>query len=178
MNFEVTDVAPSDIRSGNNLMEWVRANAIQRILLEAIEATHDNNHLDSLEMAVYYLHQNFSVHHSEDYLEEVKKIEDYLSGKILLPELKRRLKEVQEDAAGRKKKAKLLLDWYGLITRYLFPHEGIGEIKEGIMRRGFYEDKLLLEYEEKERKKFDARKIEYERQIKEGVPHNEVKFVE
>ena len=111
--------------------------------------TISNYSLDGLEMTIDFLHQTFSPHHSVFYLEKVNLIKDVIDGKIYDPVNKRTL-NVIEDKEGRKIKARWLLEWYGLIAKYLFPHENIGDIKEGIMRRGFYEDKLLAGFEKAE----------------------------
>ncbi len=167
----VIDIPADQIRNPNINLDSVRAYAVFKLLEQAATAMKKSDmdglqDILSLRLSVVALHQLFAAHHSPFYLEKV----GIISKKIDLT------KNNLADPFQRAEVANLLMEWFGLIARYLLPHEGMGETKEAGMRRGFYEDLLLAEYEKDQKKKFELAKGQFEEQVKAGKAPDQVVF--
>ena len=166
---DIQDVAASDIRTPNLTIDSIRSWAIYNVITQNSHVLNTKGDsrlhgLLSLRQSIIGLQELFAVHYSSNFLSEVKTIEANLDA--LFPEIA----NVEVGSLY----ARGLMRWFGLIAEYLLPGEGVGEMKTGIMRFGFYEDQFLLEVEEKERKKLEEAKKQFKEQTDEGKKPSEV----
>ncbi len=120
------DVATSDIKVPDLSLGSIRAWSVYFIIsrnADVLKGSGDSRikDLQALRQSIIGLEALFSAHHSQMYLDKVDKIEGEL--KILWGKI--------SDMETGQEYAKKLMEWFGLIARYLLPNEGISESREG-----------------------------------------------
>lgn len=135
----VQDVPVSDIRVPDLSLGAIRAWAVYHIVTQnsvVLKGRGDArvNDLKALKQSIIGLQELFSAHHSEIFLNKVQKIEDEINDD-LTPKI--------ADIISSELYAKKLMEWFGIIARYLLPHEGIGETREGAIRFSVFADEVM-----------------------------------
>ncbi len=134
----VQDVPVSDIRVPDLSLGAIRAWAVYYIVTQnavVLKGRGDAriNDLQALRQSIIGLQELFSAHHSEIFLGKVEVIEKELSD----------LWPLIADMQTGQEYARKLMEWFGIIARYLLPHEGIGETREGAIRFSVFADEVM-----------------------------------
>ncbi len=135
----VQDVAVSDIRVPDLSLGAIRAWAVYHIVSQnsvVLKGRGDAriNDLMALRQSIIGLQELFSAHHSDIFLDQVKVIEEDLTS--IWPMI--------SDMKSSQEYARKLMEWFGIIARYLLPHEGIGETREGAIRFSVFADEVMM----------------------------------
>jgi|TARA_Y100000034_G_C6889241_1_gene408829 hypothetical protein len=156
----VQDVPVSDIRVPDLSLGAIRAWAVYHIVTQnaiVLKGAGDSRikDLQALKQSIIGLQELFSAHHSKIFLDQVQGIEDELDS--LWPQA--------SDMIIGQKYARKLMEWFGLIARYLLPHEGIGEVREGAIRFSVFADEVMTGEDQTYIKTIEATKELWEKKF-------------
>ncbi len=140
----VQDVPVSDIRVLDLSLGSIRAWSVYFIVSQnatvlKASSTERLRDLQSLRQSIIGLQELFSAHHSKIFLDLIVPIEEDLDA----------MGTNMGDMKVSQAYARKLMEWFGLIARYLLPHEGIGEVREGAVKFSVFADEVMLDKDQR-----------------------------